>query len=315
MINLSPRKSCAQPLGPRATRRFQARLWPSAIVVAAISFAATRAVWAIDILPRDYFPLPAGTSVTALYYDFATANQFNLANGPTLTNATHYQVNVGVFRQIYYGAIDGRSWAAQLVLPFGMIDSEIAGQKLPQGRGVGDIAGSLAVSLLPTPEPDRNIAISLYVSAPTGSYQANRTLNLGTRRWTFDAQAGYTQGISENFWFDVAVDVIGYTDNRATGTSNATLHQGPSFQGQVWLSYLPSAASLISIGYSAMQGGHRSIDSFDTGLRTQSQQVRGAYTQFFTPWSQLVVSVGHDVAVTGGFKREVELLIRAAVLY
>lgn len=270
---------------------------------------------AIDILPRDYYLLPPGTNITALYYNFIHASELNLANGPTLSDKTHLTANVGILRQVYYGALDGRAWAAQLIVPFGGESGQIAGANLPGTSGVGDIMLSAGMSFLPHPEPTWNVAMTLYVSIPTGDYNPTRTLNLGGNRWSFNPQIGYTQAIGESFWLDVAVDLIAYTANRDVGLPGATLHQAPSFQGQVWFSYLPDAVSLVSVGYNALAGGARSINNVDTGIRTQSQQIRLAYTRSLTSWLQVVGSAGHDVAVTGGFRKQADVMLRAAVIY
>ncbi|MBS0640504.1 MAG: transporter [Acetobacteraceae bacterium] len=270
---------------------------------------------AIDILPRDYYLLPPGTNVTALYYNFVHGSELNLAGGPTFSDKTHVTANVGILRQVYYGALDGRAWAAQLIVPYGAESGQIAGLNLPGTRGVGDIMLSAGMSFLPHPEPTWNVAMTLYVAMPTGDYVSSRTLNLGSNRWSFNPQIGYTQAIGDSFWLDVAVDLIAYTANRDVGLPGATLHQAPSFQGQVWFSYVPDPASLISIGYNALAGGARHINDVDTGIRTQSQQVRAAYTRTFTSWFQMVGSVGHDVAVSGGFKKEVDVMLRAALIY
>ena len=99
------------------------------------------------------------------------------------------------------------------------------------------------------------------------------------------------------------------------GAFGATLSQQPTYQGQGWLSYVPDAASLVSLGYAVQLGGAQSISGTSSGVRTESQQVRLAYSHFLTSGFQLVGSVGHDVSVAGGFKRDVELLLRAAYLF
>src|SRR4051794_34428060 len=73
---------------------------------------------AVDILPGDYTALPSGTHAAALYYDFIQSNQLNLAGIGTFTNNTDFQANIGVYRYTYYGDINGRSWAVQMVVPF-----------------------------------------------------------------------------------------------------------------------------------------------------------------------------------------------------
>jgi hypothetical protein len=270
---------------------------------------------AIDILPRDYVPLPPGTNVTALYYDFVQSNQFNLAGGGAVKNETDLQANIGVYRQTYHGGTGGRAWAVQLVVPFGSEAGQIAGNSLGRSGGLGDILVAAGVSFLPHPDPRYNIGVVLYVSAPTGAYSPTQPLNLGANRWSFDPQIGYTQAIGDKFWFDAAIDVIMYTNNDNVGVGGATLRQQPTYQGQGWFSYIPDPASLVSLGYAVQLGGAQSIAGTSTGVKTESQQIRLAYSHFLTSQFQLAGSVGHDVSVTGGFRKDVELLLRAAFLF
>jgi len=266
---------------------------------------------AIDILPRDYLALPSGTNLAAFYYDLIRSSEFNIAAVGTSKNNTDLHVDVGVYRQIYYGDIGGRSWAAEVVVPFGTEAGQIAGNTLGRSTGVGDILVAAGISFLPRLERTYNIAMALYVSMPTGSYSSVQRLSLGANRWSFDSQIGYTQAIGNKFWFDAAADVIMYTNNDDVGVYHATLGQQPTYQGQVWFSYVPDKSSLVSVGYAVQVGGAQNINGINTGIKTESEQVRFAYSKSLTNQFQVVGSVAHDVSVTGGFKKDVEALFRA----
>lgn len=270
---------------------------------------------AIDILPRDYVPLPPKTNVTALYYDYVQSNQFNFVGSGTTADNANLRANVGIYRQTYHGSLDGRAWAVQLIVPFGAETGEIAGNNLGSTSGLGDVLVAAGISFLPRPQPTYNVGAVLYVSMPTGDYSHNQALNLGANRWSFDPQIGYTQAIGDKFWFDAAVDAILYTHNDNAGPLGATLSQRPTYQAQAWVSYILDPASLISLGYAAQFGGAQSIGGLSNGVRTESQQLRLAYSHFLNRQFQLAGSIGHDVSAVGGFQRNIELLLRAAYLY
>jgi hypothetical protein len=67
------------------------------------------------------------------------------------------------------------------------------------------------------------------------------------------------------------------------------------------------------VGYAVQRGGAQNVNGIDIGIRTESEQIRIAYSKSLTQQFQVVGSVAHDVSVTGGFKRDVEALFR--VLY
>jgi hypothetical protein len=270
---------------------------------------------AIDIFPRDYVPFPAGTNLTALYYLYSDSNMLNLAGGETIRNGTKLQSNTGVLRQIYYGDLGGHSWAAQLLLPVATVNGEIAGNHLQGASGLGDVVASWGISLLPHVQPDRNVGIVLYTSFPTGNYRSDRTLNVGSNRWSFDTQIGYTQALGQHFWFDAAADAILYTLNRDVGPGHATLAQQPSYQAQVWFSYVPGLRSLISVGAAAQFGGVQSIDQISNGLKTESEQIRLGYWYAVTPAFHLAGVVSHDLHAVGGFPQTIGLTLRAVYLF
>jgi hypothetical protein len=270
---------------------------------------------AIDIEPSDYTPLPAGTNLVALYSVFADYGPLNIARGPTIREATGAHSVFEILRYIYYGAIEQRSYALQLVVPTGTLHGEIAGQKLPSDGGLGDILVAAGVSLLPHPQPTYNVVIVSYTSLPTGSYAPDRVLNLGANRVSEDVQFGYLQEMGKRVWFDFAADAVVYGADSDAGSRHQTLQQQPTYQLQSWLSYSIDPASLVSAGYSALLGGTQTLDGVQNGLKTQSQQVRLAYSRFLSPSFQLLGSIAHDINVVGGFKQNFGLTIRVVRLF
>ena len=182
----------------------------SLLLMVAIGFSKSLfpdSATAIDIFPRDYIAYPDGTNLTAFYYLYSHANTLNLVGGRTITQNTHLDINTGIWRQIYYSDLGGYPWAAQFILPFSAVNGEVAGNHLRSVSDINDVVASLAISLIPR-QPNRNLVLALYSSLPTGTYRSDRNLNLGSNRWSFDTQLGYSQGIGEHFWFDAAADVI-----------------------------------------------------------------------------------------------------------
>jgi hypothetical protein len=295
-------------------RRGRRALFAGMIVVVA-QCGLTACAWAIDIEPRDYIPAPSGTRLIALYSLFDDYGPLNIARGPTFHDATDLQSYLEILRFIYYGDIVGRSYALQLVVPTGTTHGEIAGLKLPSVGGIGDLLLAAGVSLLPHPEPNMNLGIVSYTAVPTGNYAPGRVLNFGANRWAEDVQLGYTQGIGDKLWFDLAGDIVVYGANGTAGQSRQTLLQQPTYQLQSWLSYALCPTSLISVGYSALLGGTESIGGVQNGVKTESQQIRAGYTQVLSPSFHILGSIGHDINVVGGFKQTFGLTIRASYFF
>jgi hypothetical protein len=306
---------CSLPRGPTSTRPWRLLIAAVNAVVFGAQCWASLGAWAFDIEPRDYIPAPSGTNLIALYSLFQDYGPLNLAGGPTIGGNTGVRSELEVLRYIYYGDITGRSYALQLVLPMGTAHGEIAGRKLAGTGGIGDLLLAAGVSLLPHPEPDMNVGIVSYTSLPTGSYAPERALNLGANRWGEDVQVGYTQGVGGKLWFDFAADIGVFAANPQAGVSRQPLVQQPTYQLQSWLSYIISPTSLASVGAAALLGGTQTLGGAPNGLKTQSQQIRAAYTQVISPSFQLLGSVAHDVNTAGGFKQTFGVTLRAAYFF
>jgi hypothetical protein len=284
------------------------------MLLLAALLVCTRA-WAIDVIPRDYVPLPSGTNLSGLYYVHGNYDTLNLSGIGTFKSGTGLDTDIGIFRQIRYGDFDGRAWSLQLVVPFGATGGQIAGSRLPGSSGVGDVVVSAGLSFLPHPDPRYNVGIVLYTSLPTGDYRPDRTLNLGANRFSFDTQIGYSQAIGDKFWFDAAIDGIFYTPNNNTGSNRQSLTQRPTGQLQLWVGWLPDPASLLSIGYAAQTGGLQQIGGIPNGVKTESQSVRISYQRFLSASFQVAVVLQRDIAVSGGFKEAFGSTLRLIYLY
>jgi hypothetical protein len=269
---------------------------------------------AIDIFPRDFIAYPDGTNLTAFYYRHSHADALNLAGGRTITQNTHLNVNTGIWRQIYYGDLDGYPWAAQFILPASTVNGAIAGRQLQGVSGINDVLASLGISFLPR-QPDRNLGILVYTSLPTGNYRGDRILNLGGNRWSFDTQLGYSQAIGRHFWFDAAADAILYTLNHDAGPAHGTLAQQPSYEMQAWFSYLPDIRSSISVGAAVHWGGAQSINQISTGLKTEVEQIRVTAWYAVTSAIHLSALLSHDVHAVGGYPQMIGLTLRTAFLF
>jgi hypothetical protein len=69
------------------------------------------------------------------------------------------------------------------------------------------------------------------------------------------------------------------------------------------------------VGYAGLFGGAQTLDGVSMGTQTHEDQLRLTYSQFITPEWQGLLSVNHDIAVSGQFKQDFGLLFRIAKLF
>lgn len=278
--------------------------------VAALLMAASSAV-ALDIQPRDYRLLPAGTNLALAYYDFAHRGSVKIDNGPTYKDNTTLDSHIGILRYVHYTELGGLPVAVQALLPFGgLTNGKIAGAGLENAGGFGDPYLSVVIWPYHDAEQGTDVAIASYTQPPLGDYDRSRALNLGANRWTQDFQLSLTQSLGKSLTWEVEGDAIFYSANTNANLSGQTLKQDPTFQLQSWLSYDLTPTSYVAAGYNAYFGGKQKVAGTPNGFKTSLQQVRGTYAQFITPSVQALGSLYHDVAVDGGFKRDVGFTLR-----
>src|SRR5258708_1559828 len=107
--------------------------------------------WAIDYQPFDWVPLPSGTKVLSLYYEYGANNSYNNTIAGTLDRDTNLDSHVGIVRYIHYGKdpLFGHQWDWNVILPFGTLrNGRIDGQQLGNAIVVSDPVSSIGYFLL-----------------------------------------------------------------------------------------------------------------------------------------------------------------------
>ena len=124
--------------------------------------------------------------------------------------------------------------------------------------GIGDSSLELAVLLkgapalsaaeLATYERTTIVGMSLTVIAPTGQYDGNKVLNLGSNRWSFKPELGvsYPFGTERKWELDGYINAYFFTDNTSfQGTE--ILHQEPLPGLEAHLSYSVTPGLWVSL--------------------------------------------------------------------
>ena len=265
-------------------------------------FMFTNTAKAIDLLPFDYVPAPAGTNAILGFNFNNSADSFKDTSSNRIVES-EFKSHVGAVKIARYEDLGGLPVAAALAIPYGRIyDTKIGDVSLNEPEGFGDPIFSFFFWPINQPEKGRWLGIGNFLTIPMGEYNKGQALNIGENRWKHDLQIGLVQSLPGNFTLDLTVDWINYGSNKSAGTGSQKLTQKHTFEGYAWLSYNISPTSWLSVGYQATFGGKQKIDGIFNGTETKSQQVRVSYGQFITPTTKLVGMYGRDVSRTGGFE-------------
>jgi hypothetical protein len=291
------------------------------ILTAVFVWVAPSLCAAQDLAPRAYLPLPVSSNAVILTYGFSDGE---LLFDPTLpiTDATG-TIHAPVVT--LYHAFDflGRSANITGSLPFAVGDFEglVSGQQRAAHRaGMADIMVRLAVNLAGAPAltpaafvkstlPRSMLGASVKVLAPTGQYDPTLLINVGTNRWAFKPELGYTRragpvtlDLYAGMWFFTtngdyyAGGVTAPLNTRTQDPIGALeFHASYDFKPRLWIS--------ADINY--WRGGRTSVNGRESTNTLQANSrigVTGALP--LTPRQSLKISYseGMIVRIGGNFR-------------
>ena len=275
-----------------------------------------------ELAPRAYWPAPVGTNVALLAYQ---RNSGDILIDPSLpiTGVESKTDSLQVGYQRFF-SLFGRTAAAQFNLPYadGFTEGTVEGEfQRRSTTGLTDARLRLMINLRGAPamdvsgfqalraDPQTIIGASLLVQAPTGAYDGDRLINLGTNRWALKPALGMIVPLRPTWLFEVEVGAWFFGDN--DDFLGETREQDPIVSTEVhlikrirpgfWASldanYNPGGETRIGdefrddlqrnarAGFTLVfpiQGRHALRASFSTGLSTRSG---GDFEMYSLSWA------------------------------
>lgn len=229
-----------------------------------------------ELVPRAYWPAPEGTNVLSVSYqnssgDIVTDPSLPLAGVDSNIHVAMlgYQRTLGLF---------GRTTNLQLSLPYSWAHTEGTYLGQPASRdvtGPADARLRLSVNLRGAPSmnteefralvnnPTTLVGVSLLVQVPTGQYDPDRLINLGTHRWSVKPALGVIRPLGRGWSLEFEAGGWFFGDNDAflgqTRQQDPILsleaHVVKGFQREIW-------ASLDANYYT---GGQTTVGSVERG--------------------------------------------------
>jgi hypothetical protein len=213
--------------------------------------------WAQFTDAHSYDNTPVGTNQIELSYAYAHAD--SSIDTSLIIAGAKLNLNQGMISYARYLGLFNRTVWVEAGAPIGGLNGSLSGTGI-QGsiNGVGDSSYQAAMLLKGGPaltveqfknyKPTTILGMSFTVTAPTGRYNANQILNLGSDRWLFKPELALSQpfGPEQKWQLDAYANAYFYTDNTSYH-GREILHQQPlpgfeghlsySFNDNVWLSF------------------------------------------------------------------------------
>ena len=234
-------------------------------------------LWAQDLEPGAYWPLPAGLHILTAINSF---NWGDVTFDPTLpVEDASARINTSVAAYTHALAVAGRSVLASIQVPVvgGHLEGLYRGVPTALDRfGLGDPRLRLSVNLYGAPamtpkefasyKLDTIVGASLTVAAPLGEYDNTKVVNLGTNRWSIKPELGLSHGLGP--WIvEAMAGVWIFTDN-SDFVGGRTREQEPIGALQAHLTYRFHRAMWLAADANFYTGGQTTVG----GLQNQDLQ-------------------------------------------
>lgn len=237
--------------------------------------------------PRSYWKAPVNTHVFGLWYLRVSGNTSFATLQFDRDASTVADVGVGIYNGFF--GLFGRSGIVFAGVPAGQLNFELAGDPPDfehTSSGLSDAMAILDLNLIGAPAMNirefaewRNgtvIDFNVAVKAPTGEYDSDRLLNLGSNNWAFRFGFPLTQGIGtwevgKRTTFELYPYIWFFTDN-TDFLDGQTKSQDPMVQIETHLTRDLTRWLWASVGYLYLGGGDTEVDG-----RTSSGSLDGHY--------------------------------------
>ncbi|HXW74909.1 MAG TPA: transporter [Steroidobacteraceae bacterium] len=230
--------------------------------------------------PRTYTLSPVGINELELDYAYAQTNAS--LDTPVVVAGAHVEANEVLVSYTYkFGVLGHLAWV-EAIVPFASLRGSISGTDISGSTtGTGDSSLQLAVLLkggqalsagqFAKYVPSTTLGVSLTVTAPTGKYNADRLLNLGSNRWSLKPEFALSQpfGPEQKWEFDAYINACFFTDNTEyRGVEILRQEPLPGIEGHISYSVTPSLWASLDLRYSYR--GETVVDGLDENNAQQN---------------------------------------------
>lgn len=228
------------------------------IYLLCLVFVMHSALFAQDLEPRRWTPLPSGTTILGIAVGHNTSS---LNFDPLLEiNDADGKRNFLMLNYTHFFSLAGKSLRFDALLPFhnAKWDGLLRGEPAKvQRTGIADPRFRLSVNLFGAPAPGSGskkpantvVGAAISVNVPWGEYHKDKLLNLGNNRYTIRPQIGvvHTRG---PWSYELTGSVFFFTDNNDFFNGNK-LEQDPFYAVQTHIIrvFSPGVWGSLSAGY------------------------------------------------------------------
>ena len=239
-----------------------------------------------ELSPRSYWPTPKGTRIAVLGYNRSTGDVVTDPSLPVV--GVDSRINLGLFAYAQTLSLFGRSSNLLIEIPYssGTTEGDLEGDATRRDfSGLGDIAITLSVNLIGAPtltredfqelrqNPHQILGASVKLVAPTGDYDPQKLINIGTNRWAIKGELGYMIPIEPKWLleFELGGWLIADNDNLL----GATREQAPLVTGEFHLIRRFRPGFWVSLDLNYYTGGRSTLAGVEVSDLQRNSRIGG----------------------------------------
>jgi Putative MetA-pathway of phenol degradation len=230
-------------------------------------------VHAQDLEPRAYSNSPIGLNFVIAGYGYASGTVLTDPSLPleNVSNESH----VGVIGFATTFAAFGQSGQFGLIVPYASLAAKGLVFGLPRARhvdGFADPAFRFSMNFVGAPalkaaefkdyRQDFIFGMSLRVTAPLGQYDEDKLVNIGTNRWSFKPEIGFSKAFGP-WTVELAPGTTFYTDN-SDFFGGRTREVAPLYSVQSGVSYTFAPGGWFAFNAGYFKGGRTTVDEVES---------------------------------------------------
>lgn len=231
-----------------------------------------------ELSPRANWPAPKGTKVAFVGYQYSFGDVLTDPSLPII--GLDSKIHVGFLGYLQTFSLFNRTTNLIIELPYTSATTtgiilDPAGETLGERdmAGIADIGVTFGMNLIGAPSMDikefqelRNnprqiLGVSLKILIPTGAYEEDKLINIGTNRWAFKPKLGYMIPLTKK-WL-VELDLGMWVFGRNDEFLGETRKQNPIFASEFHLvrRFTPGFWAAIDVNY--FRGGRTNLQDQD----------------------------------------------------
>lgn len=267
-----------------------------------------------DWNPGGIQAAPAGTKGMLTYFRHYSGNE-KYKNGSKVSDNEDFEANITIFRPIMWFEKYDMLFAPQILQPVGTKrygSTYSGGKKIDLDQtdsGIGDTTFSLGIWPHYNFDSKSFWLIQFYLTAPTGNYDHDKAVNMGSNRWQYKIESGYYKKIPEtNFSFEVGGGITAFGDNTEYGSSKSTMEEDPAYSLQASVLYdFTKAHNIAFTGY-YNRNGEKNVGDLQLSDSYENYSVQISFGWWTSKQSQLFLKYRTDVEVEEGLQTDIMAL-------